>query len=330
MPDVGKVSVLITGANGFVGSRLCARFIADGYHVIAGVRDGSDGTLIESLDLEYRFGDITQPETLPEMVQGVDYIIHNAGIVKAGTSDKFYEINQRGTRNILEAAGANQNLRKFVYISSLAAAGPSEPNQPLTEDSLPAPITEYGRSKLAGEREVLNFADRVTSVIVRPPGMYGPGDKEMFSFFQILNNRVKPYLGNPRRKLQLVHVDDLALGVARTLKAETTSGSIYFIAESISYSYYALIRHLRRAVGRASLPVYIPGWLVRMIAGLSERSMRAMAKAPMFTVEKANEILENWEVSVEKAKSELGFESEIPFPDGARMTVHWYREKGWL
>ena len=128
----------------------------------------------------------------------------------------------------------------------------------------------------------------------------------------------------------MVHVDDLALAIACALKANTKSGSIYFIAESESYSYYRLVKYLRKAVGRAALPVYIPGWLVRLIARLSEASLKSSGKVPMFTREKAGELLGNWEVSTDKAKRELGFESQISFPDGARGTVCWYREEAWL
>ncbi len=330
MSDMVREKVLITGANGFVGSRLCQRLLADGYHVIAGVREGCDGSLIDDLDLEYRFGDITQPETLPAMIADVDYIIHNAGAVKVKNPELFFEINHHGTKNIVAAAIGNKRLKKFVYISSMAAAGPSKKNQPLTENNQPNPITVYGRSKLAGEEAVLENTDRINAVIIRPPGVYGPGEKEMFTFFEMLNNRIKPYLGSLKRRIQLVHIDDLTRGVSKALKADTKSGAIYFIAESQSYSYYQLVQHLRRAVGRMSLPIYVPSWAVRLIAWLSEKSLRVFGKTPMFTVEKANEILENWEVSTEKAEKELGFISEIPFPKGARETVYWYREEGLL
>jgi nucleoside-diphosphate-sugar epimerase len=152
----------------------------------------------------------------------------------------------------------------------------------------------------------------------------------MFAFFKSLNDRIKPYLGNPARRIQLVHVDDLTLGVSKALQAETRSGSVYFVAEAESYSYYMLVKHLRGAVGRMALPVYLPGFTVRLMAFLSETLMKAFGKTPMLTAEKANEILDNWEVSVEKAGRELGFEAEIPFPEGARATVYWYREEGWL
>ncbi len=330
MLDSEKLSVLITGANGFVGSRLCRRLIDDGYHVIAGIRKGCDDSLISDLQIERRYGDITQPETLPGMVKDIDYIVHNAGLVKAKSVEQFAKVNQEGTKNILHAVEQNKKLKKFIYISSLAAAGPSVKGAPLTEDIPTHPITAYGRSKVAGEAEALLFKDRMNVAIIRPPAIYGPGDIEMFSFFQILDNRIRPYLGNWNRRIQLVHVDDLCYGVRLALKAKTNSGAIYFIAESQSYKYCEIVDHLRKAVGRAALPLYIPGLTLKILAFFSENIMKALGRSPMFTIEKACEILENWEVSVEKAERELGYKSQIPFSEGARQTFYWYRDQGWL
>jgi nucleoside-diphosphate-sugar epimerase len=330
MSKSGRETVLVTGANGFVGSRLCGHLRDAGYNPIAGIRRGCDMSLIDELNLDCRYGDVTRPETLPDMVKDIDYIVHNAGLVKTKRIEQFMEVNQQGTKNLLEASLGNPKLKKLVYVSSMAAVGPSERDIPMTEDAPPHPPTAYGRSKAAGEQEVLAMKDRINAVIVRPSGVYGPGDTEMFSFFQVLDNRIRPYLGSWKRKISLVHVDDLCYAVSLALKAETKSGAAYFIAESRSYTYAELVKYLQKAVGRAAFPLYLPGWLVKLVAKITEKSMRSIGKTPMFTVEKACEILADWYISVEKAERELGFKSRIPFPQGAKETFCWYRDEGWL
>ena len=330
MSESRRETVLVTGANGFVGSRLCRYLRAVGYYPIAGIRRGCDTSLIDELNLDCRYGDITRPETLPDMAKDIDYIVHNAGLVKARRNEQFMEVNQQGTKNLLDASLGNPKLKKFIYVSSMAAVGPSERDIPMTEESPLHPLTAYGRSKAAGEQEVLAMKDRINSVIVRPSGVYGPGDTEMFSFFQVLDNRIRPYLGSWRRKLSLVHVDDLCNAISLALKTETKSGTAYLIAESRSYTYAELVKYLRKAVGRAAFPLYLPGWLVKLVAKITEKSLRSAGKTPMFTVEKACEILADWQISVEKAERELGYKSKIPFPQGAKETFYWYREEGWL
>ena len=330
MPD-SKPSVLITGANGFVGARLCRLFLDEGCRVIAGVRKTANLSQLEKLDVEYRYGDITRPETLPEMVSGVDYIVHNAGVVKAKRERTFFEVNEKGTRSLMEAiAQHNPLVKRVVYISSLAAFGPSQIGHPLTEDAPPQPLTAYGRSKLKGEQVALSFADRFNVVAVRPPGVYGPGDREILAFFQTVNNRIKPYIGNTGRMLQLVHVDDLCRGIYLAAIGGAATGEAYFIAEKNGYTMKQLIAMLEAAGGKKAFPLIIPGPLFRAIALISETVFKAVGATPMLTREKANELLASWEVSTEKARRELGYESRITFEQGARETYAWYKQEGWL
>ena len=326
-----EFSVLITGANGFVGSRLCRLFAEKGYRVIAGVRKTADLSLLKGIDVEYRYGDVTDSETLPEMVKGVDFIIHNAGVVKAKKVETFYSVNEKGTVSLAKAVIKNNpNIKKFIYISSLAAAGPSLDGQPVTESDTPHPISEYGKSKLAAEAALLPFFGKLSIVILRPSGVYGPGDKEIFTFFDAINKGIKAIVGDPERRIQIVHVDDLCHAVFLALESETKTGEASFVAEKQSYSMREMVNILSKSSGRKCVTLRVPGFLFRIIAFISEFLFKLVGATPMLTREKAAELLASWEVSTAKAFNTFGFQSEISFKDGSEETYKWYREQGWL
>ena len=191
-------------------------------------------------------------------------------------------------------------------------------------------MTTYGRSKLAGERAALSYADRLPVVAIRPPGIYGPGDREVFTFFDTVNKGLRSVVGDPDRMIQLVHVDDLCHGVYKAVTGDSVPGEAYFVAENRGYTMGELVGLLAEASGRKTMPLPVPGWLFRVIGFVSEYAFKLVGATPMLTREKAGELLASWEVSTEKAKAAFGYESRIPFPRGAADTFAWYRREGWL
>jgi nucleoside-diphosphate-sugar epimerase len=324
-------TVLITGANGFVGARLCRKFLDEGFQVVAGVRRTGDLSLLSGMQLSLAYGDITEPESLPEMASGVNYVVHNAGLVKARTRERFFKVNVEGTGNLFETiADFNPFIKRVVYVSSTAASGPVRDKRPVLESDPPRPMTAYGESKVAGEEVALSYRDRFNVVVVRPTGVYGPGDKEILSFFKSVNRGIRPEIGDTNRLIHLIHVDDVCEAVYKAAMAEVASGSIYHIAEKKAYRMCQLLDLLTAASGRKTHTLKLSANMFRKIAALSEWFMKLFGKTPMLTREKAEELLASWEFSTDKAKDELGFESAVGFDIGAKDTLAWYRKEGWL
>lgn len=320
---------LVTGANGFIGSRLCQAFVKAGIEVVAGVRQGAKVDTLADLNIPLAYGDVTRTETLAELVNNVEVVVHNAGLVKAKKSAQLFEVNSRGALKLLRACLESPTVRRFVLVSSQAAAGPST-GRPLNENDPPAPITSYGESKLQAEKEILKYTDQINIQIVRPPGVYGPGDHEVFSFFQALSYGLRPLIGDTSRAIQLVYVDDLARGIVQLVEHDLPSGEVYFLAEDRSYSYRELTRIVGEAVGKKGFPVKIPGWAFEFLGALSQTLCALTPITPMLTLEKSREVLASWEVSVEKAQAHFDFSPSLSFSEGADRAVAWYRDHGWL
>ncbi len=206
------MNIVVTGASGFLGSHLVQQLVEAGHAVRAMVRKTSDTKFLRQLPkLELFHGAVEDRDSCFAACKDMDAVIHTAGLVKARTASEFRLTNVIGTQNMLDAAKAQKpNLKRFVMVSSLTARAPSPDGAPLPIDAEPRPLTAYGRSKLESERLVLKHKDDLHVTVVRPTGIYGPRDKEMYQLFQYASMRVLPYIGDPDGKLTLIHGEDCA------------------------------------------------------------------------------------------------------------------------
>ncbi len=326
------MKALVTGSTGFVGSNLVDALLRQKYQVRCLIRRETKLKTGKDDPVEFITGDYSNQESIEAAVAGVDYIFHVGGVTKSKTKGGYYSGNVKPTISLLNAAlAANQNLRRFVLISSQTATGPGKDAIPVDESTPCHPITTYGKSKLAAERECLAAKERIPLTIIRPPAVYGPRDKDIFEFFNSANKHLLAMSGFGKKMLSMVHVYDLVDGIILAAESPKALGQIYFIANERAYDWDALAAITKRALKKWAIKVRIPHSMIYTIATVSEALARIQGKAALINIEKARDMVQkNWICSAEKAVKDLGYQSKLSIEAGIENTITWYRENGWI
>lgn len=328
------MTVLITGATGFLGSHIAESLANSGVSVRALVRRSSDTSFLKKLpNLELVFGAVEDRDSVCRAALGVEAVIHSAGLVKARSSAEFFRINEGGTENAIAAAlQAGPQFKRFVLVSSLGALGPSDTaGNAVPATRVPSPVTAYGKSKLAAEQVVLGASDRLSTVMVRPPTIYGPRDREVLIFFKSVKNGVLPLTNPLNSKFSMIYGPDAADACVRALSADVASGSAFFVDDGGVYTFEQMIQTTEQALGkRAWLRLPIPQRVVKTLAFGSELYGRATQQAVMFTRDKCNDLFSQWVCDGTETRRALGWEPKVPFAEGMKLTADWYRSAGWL
>ncbi len=326
--------ILLTGASGFLGSHIAEQLDQQGAEVRALVRPTSDTRFLESLEhVTLVSGSMSDKGSLLAATEGVEGIIHAAGLVKAREPADFHRTNAEGTANLLHAAKQNASgIERFVLVSSLAVMGPSKDGLPVPSGAAPNPVTHYGRSKLAAEQAAQAEAGSLPITIIRPPLIYGPRDREVLPFFKSVSVGVLPLTGSPSSLLSAVFAADCAAACIRALEANVPSGSAFFVEDGRLETLGGLIAHIENALGRrAWLRVPVPRLLMYGAALGSELYGRVTRRAVMLTRDKLNELLApHWVCDSSEAQAALGWKPRVAFDEGTRITSAWYRRQGWL
>lgn len=336
------MKVLVTGGSGFLGSHVAEQLARKGHDVRCLVRKSSDVSFLELLPgVALAYGAVEDKDAVANACEGIEAIVHCAGLVKAKRPSEFVATNVDGTRNLLEvaldrrspgrvASGARGSIRRFVFVSSLAAHGPSDDGAPIADDCEPKPVTEYGRSKLAAEKLVSAAKDDLAVTVIRPPAIYGPRDREMFVFFESVVNGFVP-IPNRAQKLSMIYGEDAAAACVKALEVEHESGRAYYVEDGEVYTQPEMIDALERVLGKKPLRMSVPMPLLKIAAHASQLYGRLRDKAVIFTPDKVNELgAPHWVCSAKTIRRELGWSPSVQWEEGARRTAAWYREHGWM
>ena len=327
-------TILVTGSSGFIGVRMLSYLAEEGSRIRIFLRSESAvGALPDRVEVVR--GSFTDPDALARAVKDVDRIVHLAGLTKAVDEEGYDTGNVMPVRNLLAAVREhNPTVKRFLFVSSLTAAGPaSEGRNGVREADFPSPVSAYGRSKLRAETLCLESSADFPVTIVRPPAVYGPGDRDILQIFQMLAKGVLVTPGGAMRpRFSMIYVDDLVSGIMTAARSDRAAGRIYYITSLRSSSWDELIAAARPVLGfkkllRVELPkpvVFFVGMVVGAVGSL-------FGKPPLINRDKANELVQDyWVCSPEQAQLDFGFTAVTSLAEGVSKTISWYRRQGWL
>jgi len=322
--------VLITGANGFIGSHLVEKFLKEGHKVYGLVRPTSDLSLINDMEVSLKYGDITDYSSVEKALYDIDIVVHNAGLASDwGSLELFRKINLEGTRNVANAALAN-GVSRIVYMSSTAIHGFNH-SCPQSENDKKNPVFNYGVSKLEAENWIMDFGDknRIEVTSIRPGNVFGPRDHTFIEKY--MKALVSGKIAYVNRGLSLTcptYVENLVHGVVLASFNENAPGQAFIITDGLQVTWKQFTEAIADEMHLPHPKLTIPFRLSLFLAWLSEGiyKLAAASNAPLITKYRMYNAGTNYHFSIQKAKDILGFEPVVGLKKAIEKTVLWFQK----
>jgi nucleoside-diphosphate-sugar epimerase len=309
--------VALTGATGFIGQRLVPLLAADGWRVRLLLRRDPVRAQWLGVDPQVVAGGLDDPASLRQLVAGVDAVVHVAGLIKATRRRDFHAVNHAGSEALADALATSSAHARFLHVSTIAAREPQ--------------LSDYAGSKRAGEDAVLQrLGDRAT--VLRPPAVYGPGDRESLALFKLASKRFVPMAGGPAARAAMIHVDDLGTLLVAMLR-EVAPGAVLTASDARpgGYSWREVLRTAALAAGNPGARLFrAPAPLLHAIAAAGDIAA-LLGSANMLTHQKLRELRHpDWTVPEASRANPVGWRPRFALDEGFGNAVAWYRRAGWL
>ncbi|MBN2199827.1 MAG: NAD(P)-dependent oxidoreductase [Candidatus Aminicenantes bacterium] len=319
------MKILVTGASGFIGGHLAEELVRRGHEVRALVRSSSKTGRLERAGAALVPGSLEDKASLAAAASGADWIFHLAAVIHAPSWETHLSASVEGTRNLLEAcARTAPGLKRFVFVSSISASGPSGRGVLKKEDDPCRPISDYGRGKLLAEKLVRDFEPKLPWVILRPPNVLGAREREVKFVLSALRARVKPVLGRKEAQSSFLMVEDLVEGLILCAEKPEAVGEIFNITDGVPRSWREPVDILARLLGRRCLT--LPHGLLFALAGAAELGFKLAGKRPLVGRGALRHIRDfYWLYDGSKIERTLGFKPFLTFEEGLTNIV---RESG--
>jgi nucleoside-diphosphate-sugar epimerase len=311
-----------------VGGHLARELVGRGDQVTALARPGARAGALAELGCRLVAGGLADESARAELLREAEVVYHVAGLVAAPSLAEFRRVNVELSAAFARDA-AKADVARFLLVSSLAVTGPAPRGRSLDESSGPGPVTDYGRSKREGEGAVRESGVALT--VVRPPAVYGPGDRAFLTLFRLAARGVFPLLGDGRQELSLVFARDLSRALVAAATSRATLGGVYHAAHDEVVTQRELGEALSRALGRRVRFLRLPGPLLRAILAAASPLASAAGRPALPRPDKAHELLAPaWRASSAALRRDTGWSAEVPLERGLAETARAYRSAGWL
>ncbi len=337
------MKILVTGANGFIGSNFCKLLVSKQIFPRVFIRKDSDLSFFKQMvpewkRLEFIYGDLRNATSIRPAVRGVDLIFHIAGTIKGSSWKEFNEGNYNGTCNLIHICNEeNPNLKRLVFVSSMVAGGSGTPECPQCEDTPSKPLKNdwYGISKYYAECFSKKRGKKFPIVIVRPPMVIGPGDKISFDLFNLAKIGIKVYVSGTPRQFSMVHVEDLVRGIFLCGTHPKAEGETFNFACDGVISYRDLHEVIATKVFNRKygslIPISIPPPIFHFVGYIMELFSKITHQPPFLNRPKAIQASAPGQtMSNHKAKEILGWKPQYNKFSAIEHAGKWYQQNKWL
>ncbi|RMG40140.1 MAG: NAD-dependent epimerase/dehydratase family protein [Candidatus Dadabacteria bacterium] len=321
---------LVTGASGFVGSRLCRELMEHGYQVRAFCRKGSKTDVLGSLEVDIAYGDIRDRESIERAMEDVEVVFHIAALFRQAKfpDQVYYDINAGGVKNVFEVA-VNKGAKKVIHCSTVGVHS-HIPNPPANEEEDYRPGDIYQETKCEGEKLALSYlrSGKISGAVIRPAMIWGPGDMRMLKLFRGIARRRFPLIGSGETLVHWVLVDDLVRAFRLAAETDGIDGEVFIIAGERPVKLRYLLEKVAEFYGVKLLPFRIPALPVQILGSIVEIACIPFGIEPPIYRRRVDFFTKTRAFDSSKAKKLLGYAPAQSFEDEVKIIGSWYKEQG--
>lgn len=323
------MKALVTGANGFTSSYMIKNLLKNGYNVKGTIRKTSNTELLKDLDIELAYIDLAEDEIDDNLMKEIDVVYHiGAAYRTEGVPQKyFWDVNVEGTRKLLVAA-KKAGVKKFVHCSTVGVQGDIK-NPPAKETHPDNPGDYYQESKLDGEKLALKFfkEEGLAGTVVRPVGIYGPGDTRFLKLFKTISNGKFKMIGSGNVLYHLTFVEDLVEGFRLAGESDKANNEIFTIGGNGYLTLNELVEKIAKILNKPISKIKIPVFPVWVAGALCEFVCKPFGISPPIFRRRIDFFVKDRAFDITKARTILNYNPKVTLEEGLSRTAIWYKEK---